>query len=50
MSETLRIALDKGYITGVLLTDLSRAFDCISHELLIVELYVHMIFLNALLI
>ena len=39
MLETLRKALDKGYITGVLLTDLSRAFDCIAHELLIEKLY-----------
>ena len=41
MIGTLRKALDKGYITGVLLTDLSRAFDCISHELLIAKLYVY---------
>ena len=39
MLETLRKALDKGYIIGVLLTDLSRAFDRISHELLIEKLY-----------
>ena len=41
MLETRRKALDKGYITGVLLTDLSRAFDCISHELLIAKLYAY---------
>ena len=41
MLETLRKALDKGYITGVLLTDLSRAFDSISHELLIEKLYAY---------
>ena len=32
------IALDKGLVTGVLLTDLSKAFDWISHELLIAKL------------
>ena len=41
MLETLRKALDKGYITGVLLTDLPRAFDRISHELLIENLYAY---------
>ena len=39
MLESLRKALDKGHVTGVLLTDLSRVFDCISHELLIEKLY-----------
>ena len=39
--DALRKALDKGYITGVLLTDLSWAFDCISHELLIEKLYAY---------
>ena len=39
--ETLRKALDTGYISRVLLTDLSRAFDCISHELLIEKLYAY---------
>ena len=38
MLEKLKIALDKGLTTGILLTDLTKAFDCISHDLLIAKL------------
>ena len=38
MLEGLRNALDKGLCTGILLTDLSKAFDCISHDLFIAKL------------
>ena len=31
-------ALDNGKIAGALLTDLSKAFDCLHHELLIAKL------------
>ena len=38
MLEKLTEALDKGLTTGILLTDLTNAFDCISHDLLIAKL------------
>ena len=41
MLEKLRGALDKGLVTGILLTDLSKAFDRIPHELLAAKLYAY---------
>ena len=38
MLEKLKKALDNGQFTGILLTDLTNAFDCISHDLLIAKL------------
>ena len=38
MLENLRNSLDKGLKTGVLLTDLSKVFNSISHDLLIAKL------------
>ena len=38
MLDRLKKALDKGLCTGILLTDLSTAFDSISHDLLIAKL------------
>ena len=39
--ENLRKALDKRLKTGILLTDLSKAFDSISHDLLIAKLHAY---------
>ena len=38
MLEKWKKALDKRKIAGALLTDLSKAFDCLNHELLIAKL------------
>ena len=38
MTEKWRKCLDKGHISGVILTDLSEAFDRILHDFLIAKL------------
>ena len=39
--EKLRKSLDEGVAFGALLTDLSKALDCLSHELLIAKFHVY---------
>ena len=38
MIEKWKKSVDKGKPFGVLLTDLSKAFDCLSHDLIIAKL------------
>ena len=39
MTEKFKEAIDRGDKFGALLTDLSKAFDCINHPLLIAKIY-----------
>ena len=41
MSEIWKGAIDNNKACSALLTDFSKAFDCLSHDLLIVKLRVH---------
>ena len=41
MIEKFKEAIDKGHDFGALLTELSKAFHCINHRLLIAKLYSH---------
>ena len=38
-SIILKSSVDKGRVFGVLLTDVSKMFECLDHELLVVKLY-----------
>ena len=48
MLEKWKSSVDKRSSFGALLTDLSKAFDCLSHELLIAKLHAYGLSLNAL--
>ena len=41
MIEKLKKCLDNQGSTGILLTDLSKAFDCLDHDLLIAKLHAY---------
>ena len=48
MIEKARKILDKGGIFGALLTDSSKAFDCMTNDLLIAKLHALNFDMNAL--
>ena len=48
MLEKWRLSKDKNDSYGTLLTDLSKVFDCLSHELLIAKLAEYSFSLSAL--
>ena len=48
MIDKWKKAIDRNKVFGAILTDFSKAFDCISHDLLIAKLHVYGLSLPAL--
>ena len=48
MIDKWKEAIDKNKVFGALLTDLSKAFDCICHDLLVAKLHAYGLSLSAL--
>ena len=48
MLEKLKRAIDNGKVFGILLTDLSKVFDCLSPELLLAKLHTYCFSISAL--
>ena len=48
MTEKWRQCLDKVVISGALLTDLSKTFDCLLHDILIAKLSAYVLDYNSL--
>ena len=47
MIDDWKIALDKNHVVGTVFMDLSKAFDCLPHSLLIAKLHAYVFSIPA---